>query len=141
MSAHGAHALIDRIATAINEHDLDSLTECFDEKIESEHPAHPARRFTGRDQIRKNWAQIFDGVPDLRAHLVRAASDGHTAWAEWEWTGRRRDGTPHHHRGVTVLGINGDRASWVRLYMEPVEQGGAPIDAAVRSSVAPVVRS
>ena len=141
MSAHGAHPLIDRIATATNKHDLDALTDCFDENIESEHPAHPARSFTGRDQIRKNWAQIFEGVPDLRAHLVRAASDGHTAWAEWEWTGRRRDGTPHHLRGVTVLGISGDRASWVRLYMEPVEQGGAPIDAAVRSSVAPGVRS
>ena len=141
MSAQGTHPLIDRIATAINEHDLDALTDCFDENIESEHPAHPARSFTGRDQVRKNWAQILEGVPDLRAHLVRAASDGNTAWAEWEWTGRRRDGTPHHHRGVTVLGISGDRASWVRLYMEPVEQGGAQIDAAVRSSLASGVRS
>ena len=141
MSAFGAHPLIDRIAAAINEHDLDALTECFDDKVESEHPAHPARSFTGRDQIRKNWTQILQGVPDLRAHLVRAASDGHIAWAEWEWTGRRRDGTPHQHRGVTVLGISGGRASWVRLYMEPVEQGGAPIDAAVRSSLAPGVRS
>jgi len=141
MSAHGTHPLIERIATAINKHDLDGLTECFDDAIESEHPAHPARSFTGRDQVRKNWAQILEGVPDLRAHLVRAASDGHTAWAEWEWTGTRRDGTPHHHRGVTLLGIRGGRAAWVRLYVEPVEQGGAAIGAAVRSSLAPGVRS
>ena len=135
MSAPAAHPLIDRIAAAINEHDLDALTECFDEKIQSEHPAHPARSFIGRERIRKNWAQILDGVPDLRAHLVSAASDGNTAWAEWDWSGRRRDGSPHHQRGVTVLGIDGDRASWVRLYMEPVEQGGAPIDAAIRSGL------
>jgi ketosteroid isomerase-like protein len=141
MSAPGAHPLIDRIATAINGHDLDALTECFDDEVESEHPAHPARSFTGREQVRKNWAQIFGGVPDLRAELVRASADGDTAWAEWDWTGTRRDGTPHHHRGVTVLGIRGDRASWVRLYMEPVEQGGAPIDAAVRNSLAPGLKS
>ena len=141
MSAHGAHPLIDRIATAINEHDLDALTGCFDEKIESEHPAHPARSFTGRDQVRKNWAQIFGGVPDLRAELVRAIVDGDTAWAEWDWSGTRRDGAPHRLRGVTILGIRGDRAAWVRFYMEPVEQGGVSIDGAVAASVAAGSRS
>ena len=72
---------------------------------------------------------------------MRAIVDGDIAWAEWDWSGTRRDGAPHRLRGVTILGISGDRASWVRLYMEPVEQGGATIDAAVRSSVAPGVRS
>jgi ketosteroid isomerase-like protein len=141
MSTQNAQMMIDRLAAAMNDHDLEALANCFDENVASEQPVHPARSFTGRAQIRKNWAQIFGGVPDLRAELVRAATDGDTAWAEWDWSGTRVDGTPHRLRGVTILGIRGDRAAWVRFYMEPVEQGGASIDGAVRSSVAPGVRS
>ncbi len=136
MSTQNAEMMIDRLAAAMNEHDLEALADCFEEDVASEQPAHPARSFTGRAQVRKNWAQIFGGVPDLRAELVRAAADGDTAWAEWDWSGTRVDGTPHHLRGVTVLGVRGDRAAWVRFYMEPVEQGGASIDGAVAASVA-----
>jgi len=34
--------------------------------------------------------------------------------------------------GGTVIGVRDDKVAWARLYMEPVEQGGADIDAAVR---------
>lgn len=127
--------VIERIQAAINRHDLEALVDCFEEDVESEQPVHPARSFTGRAQVRKNWAQILGGVPDLRAELVRTAADGDTAWAEWDWSGTRVDGAPHHLRGVTVLGIRGDRASWVRFYMEPVETGGVSIDGAVAESL------
>lgn len=133
--------LNERIAAAINEHNLEALVACFDEDVESEQPAHPARSFMGRDQVRKNWEQIFRAVPDLRAELLREAADGDTAWAEWEWSGTRLDGTPHRLRGVTILGVRGDRAVLVRFYMEPVEQGGASIDRAVAESVATAGRS
>ncbi len=136
MSTQNAEMMIDRLAAAMNEHDLEALADCFEEDVASEQPAHPARSFTGRAQVRKNWAQIFGGVPDLRAQLVRAAADGDTAWAEWDWSGTRVNGTPHHLRGVTVLGLRADRVAWVRFYMEPVEQGGASIDGAVAASVA-----
>ena len=35
-------------------------------------------------------------------------------------------------RGVTIFGVEGDRITWGRLYMEPVEAAGAGIDAAVQ---------
>ena len=35
-------------------------------------------------------------------------------------------------RGVTLLGLRDDLIVWARLYLEPVEQGGGDIDAAVR---------
>ena len=35
--------------------------------------------------------------------------------------------------GVIVGGVSGGVLRWARLYVEPVEQGGAGIDAAVRS--------
>jgi len=34
--------------------------------------------------------------------------------------------------GVIVMGIRDDRLAWARLYVEPVEQVGAGIDAAVQ---------
>ena len=34
--------------------------------------------------------------------------------------------------GVMVCGVRDGRVAWARLYMEPVEQAGAGIDAAVR---------
>jgi hypothetical protein len=34
--------------------------------------------------------------------------------------------------GVLVCGIREGRLGWARLYVEPVERGGAGIDAAVR---------
>jgi hypothetical protein len=34
--------------------------------------------------------------------------------------------------GVIVCGVADERLRWARLYVEPVEQSGAGIDAAVR---------
>jgi hypothetical protein len=38
---------------------------------------------------------------------------------------------------VTVLGVRDDKIAWACLYMEPVEQGGADIEAAVRELYRP----
>ncbi len=35
-------------------------------------------------------------------------------------------------RGVTIMGVRSDLIAWMRLYMEPVEVGGAGIDAIVQ---------
>jgi ketosteroid isomerase-like protein len=51
--------VVDRMTDAINRHDLDALTACFAPVYASTFPAHPARSFTGRDQVRRNWETIF----------------------------------------------------------------------------------
>ncbi len=127
-------ALIGRLQQAINDHDLDALTACFDPNYHSEFPAHPDRAFRGHEQMRKNWMQIFAAVPDIEAALLRCVPDGDTVWAEWEWKGTRTDGIPFAQRGVTIQGVRRGRISWVRLYMEPVQRGTGT-DAAVRQSV------
>jgi ketosteroid isomerase-like protein len=127
-----ADNLVRRIQQATNEHDLESLVGCFNERYKSEMPVHPARDFQGRDQVRKNWVQIFAAVPNLESRLVRSCATADTAWAEWEWTGTRRDGAPHLMRGVTILGLEDGGAEWARFYMEPVDQGGPDVDGAVR---------
>jgi ketosteroid isomerase-like protein len=128
-------SVIERMRDAINAHDLDTLAACFAPDYASEFPAHPDRAFRGRDQMRRNWVQIFGGVPDLAATLLRSASDDGTAWAEWDWRGTRADGAPFAMRGVTIVGVERDLITWARMYMEPVEEGGAGNAAAIRAGI------
>jgi ketosteroid isomerase-like protein len=128
--------LLERMRAAIDAHDLDALERCFAPGYLSEQPAHPARSFTGTAQLHRNWEQIFGAVPDLRATLVRRAVIGDTAWAEWDWSGTRRDGADFAMRGVTIQDVHAARIARLRFYMEPVEAGGAGIDAAIRERTA-----
>jgi ketosteroid isomerase-like protein len=128
-------AVVQRLRDATNRHDLDALVACFAADYVSEIPAHPSRSFRGSDQVRRNWAQILGAVPDLHSTLVRSSVSGDVAWAEWEWTGTRRDGTPHLMRGATILGLGGDRIAWARFYMEPVVDDAVPIGEAVHAVV------
>ena len=130
-------AVVLRLQAATNAHDLDALVDCFTTDYVSEIPLHPSRSFRGGDQVRQNWAQILAAVPDLHSELVREADEGGVVWAEWEWTGTRRDGAPHLMRGTTILGVEGRRIAWARFYMEPVVDDGVRIDAAVTQAVAP----
>jgi ketosteroid isomerase-like protein len=120
-----------RLVDAFNAHDLDALVACFHEDYRSEQPAHPARGFTGREQVRTNWGQVFAGVPDLSAELLREAQTGDTAWGEWRFQGGRADGTRLDMAGVILCGVRDGRIAWARLYLELVEPGD-DIETAVR---------
>lgn len=128
-------ALVERLKDAVNRHDLDSLAGCFTQDFRNETPVHPGRSFQGREQVRKNWAQIFAGVPDIEAEVVDSSFDGVSAWTEWEMRGTRRDGARHLMRGVSIFGVGDDQFTSVRFYLEPVEEGGPEVDAAVRMAV------
>jgi hypothetical protein len=128
--------LLSRLEQALNAHDLELLVSCFDEQVVSEQPAHPSRSFRGRAQIEKNWTQLFAAFPELSASLVRSVVDGSVVWAEWDWHAHRTGGgSGLDMRGVTVQGVDRDRISWVRLYMEPDERDGGGVDEAIRERV------
>ena len=115
--------VLERLRDAQNRHDLDAFVACFDPHYRSEQPLHPDRTLVGREQVDKNWAEVFAGVPDFHAELLRWADRGDTGWAEWHWHGTRTDGTRLDMRGVTIFGIREDRIVWGRLYLEDVEGG------------------
>jgi ketosteroid isomerase-like protein len=129
-------AAIERLRSAMNDHDLNALVDCFAADCVSEHPCHPDRSFAGADQVRRNWTQVLGGVPDLHATLVSSRADGDRVWCEWEWSGTRRDGAPHLMRGTTITTVD-DRGliANTRFYMEPVIRDGVGVDAQIQQAM------
>lgn len=123
-------ATVDRLVQAVNGHDLGGLVSCFADDYVNETPVHPQRGFTGSDQVRTNWTQIFAGVPDIEAAvLCRAEGDGRV-WTEWEMSGTRsEDREPFIMRGVVIFRVMGDVISSARFYLEPVEETSGDVDA------------
>lgn len=128
-------APIERLLRATNDHDIDALVGCFSDDYVNETPTHPQRGFRGSDQVRRNWEQIFAGVPNVRAEILAFATNENVVWSEWEMRGTRRDGSQHLMAGVIVFGVDGDNISSARFYLEPVELTSGTVDDAVRAQV------
>lgn len=129
-------AVIDRLVQAVNGHDLAGLVSCFADDYVNETPVHPRRGFTGNDQVRTNWTQIFAGVPDIEAAVLRRAESDDRVWTEWEISGTRsEDHGPFLMRGVVIFGISGDEIASARFYLEPVEEASGDVDAHTRRIV------
>jgi len=130
-----------RLVSAVNDHDLDALVECFAADYRNETPAHPGRGFVGRSQVRENWARIFAGVPDITADVLRTSfgdgDDDDAIWSEWEVRGTRPDGAEHLMRGVIIFGVEDEQATWARFYLEPVDPGEGGVAAAIGHIVEP----
>jgi ketosteroid isomerase-like protein len=136
-SEPGPAAMVQRLERATNEHDLEALVACFTADYRNETPAHPERGFSGREQVRKNWTQIFAAIPDVTSEVLRYVVDGDVVWTEWEHRGTRRDGSPHIMRGVVIFGVVDGLAAWARFYLEPVQQAAGTVDDAVNRQVTP----
>src|SRR3981081_4937798 len=95
----GPTATLRRLQEAIGNRDLEAVVACFSPTYRNETPAHPERSFSGGDQVRQNWTQIFAAIPDLSVGVLRLATDGDVVWSEWEHRGTRPDGSPHLMRG------------------------------------------
>ena len=131
----GAVGTLARLEQATNAHDVSEVEACFAADYRNETPAHPERGFTGRDQVRRNWEQIFAAIPNLTAQVLRSAVNGDEVWSEWEHRGTRQDGSAHLMRGVIIFGLADELLSWARFYLEPVQDGGGNVDAALLRQV------
>ena len=112
-----------------------AIAACFAPAYRNETPVHPARSFVGNDQVRRNWTQILAAIPDLTARIVASAVSGSTVWSEWEQRGTRPDGSTHLMRGVIVFTVEDGLIAAARFFLEPVDDGIAGVDAAVRRQV------
>ena len=126
-------AVVDRLVRAVNDHDLEGLVSCFVDDYVNETPVHPRRSFKGTDQVRTNWTQIFAGVSDISAAVLRRAESGDQVWTEWEMSGTRvEDGGPFLMRGVVIFTVRGDLILTARFYLEPAEDVSGDVDAHTR---------
>ncbi len=132
-----AAGVLARLERAAHARDVNALLACFAPDYRNDTPAHPERSFTGREQVGRNWEQIFAAIPDLTVKVLRSAVNGHEVWSEWEHRGTRPDGSAHLMRGVVIFGVADGLLTWARFYLEPVQEGGGNVDAAVRRQVAP----
>jgi ketosteroid isomerase-like protein len=112
-------AVLRRLVTAMNEHDLEAYLDCFDPEYVSEQPLHRENSFRGRERIRQKWAWKLRDGSDFRAEVPAFAVNGDTAWIEWRWSGTRRDGAAIDERGIAVYGLRAGRIVSGRLYVEP----------------------
>ncbi len=131
----GPAALTRRLCAAANSREVAEVVACFAPGYRNLTPAHPQRGFTGREQVRRNWEQIFAAIPDLHTEILSSAVDGDVVWTEWEHRGTRPDGSVHLMRGVIIFGVSDGLADWARFYLEPVTEDGGDVDAAVRRQV------
>ena len=118
-----------RLRDATNAHDVDAIADCFTDDYVNVTPCHPARGFTGREQVRRNWTTILAAVPDLVAEVVDSTVDGPHIWSEMR--GTRRDGEPHLMRGVLVFTVRDEQAEHLRFFLEPVDSAAVDADRAV----------
>ena len=127
--------VVERLARATSAHDLEGIVACFAEGYVNETPTHPQRSFAGRDQVRRNWAQILTGVPDITARVLATAVDGDTVWSEWQMSGTRLDGALHEMRGVIIFEVAGELVRAARFYLEPLERESGTVDDAVHQAL------
>lgn len=127
--------VVQRLRVAANAHDIDAIVACFARDYRNETPVHPARNFVGNAQVRRNWTQILTAIPDVSTRIIASVVSGNTVWTEWEHHGTRRDGTAHLMRGVVVFGISDGLIASARFFLEPVEEAGGDVNAAVQGQV------
>lgn len=48
--------VVKRLLAALNSHDVEAVVACLAEDLTTERPAHPARSFHGKDQVRRKPA-------------------------------------------------------------------------------------
>ena len=126
-------AVVKAWVEAVNKHDVEAIAAIFATDYHDVEPAHPTRQITGgRENVRKNYGMVLQGMPDLRLETVRVAADGDTTWSEVDWSGTRRDGSREHMRGVHIFGIHDRQIAWGRIYLESVEEDGIDLDERVR---------
>jgi len=140
MDASGVDLLpegpVRRMVAAANRHDLEEMVSLFAEDYENLTPVHPARSFKGSAQVRKNWAALFAGLPDLRITVHDATTGpGGKVWMEWSNRGTRPDGSVTRSAGVAILTVRDDSIAAAHFYLEPVEHVSGDVNTAVSVAV------
>lgn len=114
--------VVDRLVEAINSRDIEALVGCFAPSFSVTWPVHPARSFEGPEQVRRNWAAMFEKRPNIQAKVTSYVTSGTETWGEWEFASEEDDGTLLRDRGVIIVTVEDNAIMRSRFYMEPVDE-------------------
>ena len=107
---------------AANRHDLEAMVAHFAPDYRSESPFTSESNFSGQQGVRKNWGSFFSTMPDFRVEILSEAVEGDTVWTELFLHGTKADGTKQMIQAVNIMGIQGGKIAWTRLYQTPVQE-------------------
>ena len=114
-------SVVARLHRAQNLHDIDAFVACFAPDYQSARPGHAGLTSRGNEQVRSNWAGVFQAIPDFQAEMLRTYATGDTAWTEWRWHGTPAAGDRFDWHGITLFRIQDGQITWGHFYMEPAE--------------------
>jgi ketosteroid isomerase-like protein len=112
MDHDDAMRMLQAIATAFDEHDLDAILGHFAADAVFEAPRGPepwGQRVVGLDAIRDAFAARFSGIPDIRYREDDHFVDGDRGASEWTLSGTTLAGQPIEVRGCDLWTFRDDR--------------------------------
>jgi ketosteroid isomerase-like protein len=97
--------MLEAIATAFDQHDLDAIMVHVADDAVFEGPRGPdpwGQRFVGAAAIRDAFAARFAGIPDIRYREAAHFVDGDRGASEWTLSGTTTDGQRIEVRGCDL---------------------------------------
>ncbi|WP_169984038.1 nuclear transport factor 2 family protein [Microbispora sp. H10836] len=76
--------LADRVLNAVNGHDLERLSACYDDDAVL---STPLRDCVGREQIVRYWESLFKGFTDMAMTVWNRVECADPGFSEWTMTG------------------------------------------------------
>ena len=88
-------SFLQSFADAFNRHDIDGIMELMTDDCVFEASGGPdlnGKRFTGQDEVRRAFIDVFETWPDAQWREARHFISGNRGFSEWIFTGTNKDG-------------------------------------------------
>jgi steroid delta-isomerase-like uncharacterized protein len=98
--------LLQSFADAFNAHDIKAIMYLMTNDCVFEASAGPdvnGEKFTGQEQVKKAFEDVFATFPDARWNDPRHFITGERGVSEWTFTGTRKDGTKVEVTGCDIF--------------------------------------
>ncbi len=105
--------IVERFASSLEGGDAEGAAGCF--TPDAVYEEAPRFAFTGRPALQAFIADFLARHTDVRFTIERTltSSDGALVAAEWRWSYRRLDGSPHAFAGMCFIALrDGQIAHW-----------------------------
>lgn len=113
------------LVAAFNSHDLDAVMAFFSEEPLLEMPRGPSpwgTRAVGREEVRRQLATRFEGLPDAHWGGDSHVACGDRGFSEWTLTGTTLSGERIEVRGCDLFEFDGDKIRRKDSYWKIVDR-------------------